>query len=131
MQAKKAEKCSTAKPAVGEKGFKVYGAPVNYSQFIGAKYGVLYMSKFYQYYQGSPTQEECEGADCLHPCYGASHETNCNTCLLYAFDRTVRESMTEEQAMGFCGACSVPAKEVELPKMMTYEQFKKAVKNNK
>jgi len=97
MQAKKAATCSTAKPAVGEKGFKVYGAPVNYSQYYGALYGVVYMNKFYpNYYQGSPTQEECEEADCLHPCYGASHETNCHTCYAYAFDRKVRESMTEE-----------------------------------
>ena len=25
-------------------------------------------------------KSSCEKADCLHPCYGASHESNCNSC---------------------------------------------------
>ena len=82
------------------------------------------MSKFYQYFQGSPTQEQCEQADCLHPCYGASHESNCNLCFQIAFVEEVNAKFTTEQFQQICGACSVPPMEIELPPMMTYEEFK-------
>ena len=55
------------------------------------------MSKFYQYFQGSPTKEQCEQADCLHPCYGASHESNCNLCFQDAFVDDVKAKYTTEQ----------------------------------
>ena len=25
-------------------------------------------------------KSSCEKVDCFHPCYGASHESNCNSC---------------------------------------------------
>ena len=58
LQASKAATCSTAKPAVGEQAYTVYGKyPANYSEYVASRYGMATMEKFYQYYQGSPTQE--------------------------------------------------------------------------
>ena len=37
--------------------------------------------------------------------------------------------MTEEQAAKICGACSVPPEELEIPKPLTYEQFKTGSSN--
>jgi len=34
------------------------------------------------------TVEECDDADCLHPCYGAEQGNNhCNTCFLIGFGK--------------------------------------------
>ena len=125
MRASKAQNCSKMEVEVGEAAYKLYGVvDVNYTVNVSAQVGASTMSKFYQYYQGSPTQEQCEQADCLHPCYGASHESNCNLCFQIAFVQDVNDKFTTEQFQQICGACSVPPKEIELPPMMTYEEFK-------
>lgn len=125
MVAKKADACSKMEVSVGEKAYRLYGAvDVNYTVHLSAQVGGSTMSKFYQYFHGSPTREQCEQADCLHPCYGASHESNCNLCFQDAFVDDVKAKFTPEQHRQICGACSVPAKEIELPQMKTYEEFK-------
>ena len=125
LKVKKASKCSKMEYSVGEKAYRLYDAvDVNYTVHLSAQIGGSTMSKFYQYFHGSPNREQCEQADCLHPCYGAAHESNCNLCFQDAFVADVKAKFTPEQFQQICGACSVPAKEIELPPMKTYEEFK-------
>ena len=78
---RKAETCDTYEPAVGSTPYTMFGMEINYTQAISAQIGTTNMQTFYTYFTGSPTQEECEAADCLNPCYGAEHEQNCSLCL--------------------------------------------------
>ena len=64
--------------------------------------------------------DACREADCLHPCYGASHESNCNSCMngLDYFQQQVRyldhEAHADHldamftQVEAICGKCQVP-----------------------
>ena len=97
-KAKKAESCAGQSPRVGAKAKTYYDGKleVNTTEDYAVQLGSATMSKFYQYFKGSPTRVECEEADCLHPCYGASHESNCNLCFQIAFDRETNDQFTTE-----------------------------------
>ena len=41
-----------------------------FGDYIEKAYAIMFGDNF--------TVEECDDADCLHPCYGASHERYCN-----------------------------------------------------
>ena len=60
----------------------------------------------------------CEEADCFHPCYGATHESSCNTCK-NGFEKYLRErrrtNISDEDREAFlnqvketCKRCQVP-----------------------
>ena len=72
---------------------------------------------------GSPSWDECEAADCLHPCYGADHEMNCSLCYNATFRQEQRQLMTDEEFGLICRGCSVPPKEFEIPPVMTFEEW--------
>ena len=126
---RKAETCDTYEPAVGSTPYTMFGMEINYTQAISAQIGTTNMQTFYTYFTGSPTQEECEAADCLNPCYGAEHEQNCSLCLQIAFSAEAQAQVTQEQFHEICDACHVPPTEVEIPDLMSYEEFKQAVQD--
>ena len=99
---------------------------INYTQAASAQVGNALMKTFYTYLTGSPTQEECESADCLNPCYGAAHETNCSLCFQIALSEEAQESITKEQLKQVCDACTVPPTEAEIPDLMTFNEFEQA-----
>ena len=82
-RALKAEICDNYTPKVGEH----YDprAPANLI-LLTTKTDQLHFNRFeelkpfYRKLGGSPNMDECAAADCLHPCYGASHEMNCSLC---------------------------------------------------
>ena len=78
----------------------------------------------YYYFTGNPTQETCEEADCLNPCYGAAHENNCPLCAQIALSAELQEQISEEDFKNVCSACKVPPEEIEIPDKMTYSEFK-------
>ena len=43
-----------------------------YGDAIYEMYAIMFGDNF--------TVDDCDEADCLHPCYGASHERYCNQC---------------------------------------------------
>lgn len=104
----------------------MYGAMRNYTVAMGMHVGNAEMRTFYTYFTGSPTKEECEEADCLNPCYGAAHETNCSLCFQIALSAEAQESITQEQFKKVCDACTVPPTEAEIPDLMTFDEFKQA-----
>ena len=122
--AKKAEKCDAFTPAVGSKPYTMYGMQINYTQAASMQLGAAKMRTFYTYLTGSPTQEQCESADCLNPCYGAAHESNCSLCFQIALSAEAQESITQEQLEQVCNACTVPPTEAEIPDLMSYSEFK-------
>ena len=44
-----------------------------------AKFGIMFGDRV--------TLEECDEWDCLHPCYGATHERYCNQCFLTGWSK--------------------------------------------
>ena len=71
------------------------------------------------------SQEACAEADCLHPCYGASHERGCNTCLMFALQKVkANQPVTFTDAQyDICDQCSIPPQEITLDPLMTFDQF--------
>ena len=86
--------------------------------------------KFQYMFGGRFTVEECDEADCLHPCYGADHERYCNQCFLTFWDKVEEglpfEFVGHEQEL--CGGCSVPSVPAEEPTpIMSFEEFMEEV----
>ena len=71
------------------------------------------------------TVDECDDADCLHPCYGASHERYCNQCWLIAYGKIQedKEFIFDEQETKLCRACKIPSPEAQELPMYTYDQY--------
>ena len=69
--------------------------------------------------------DACTQVDCLHPCYGASHERACNTCLMFVLDdlRNDRPVTFTDDEYDLCDQCSIPTQEVVLDPLMTFDQF--------
>ena len=70
------------------------------------------LARKYQYMFGDRfTIEECDEADCLHPCYGADHERYCSQCFLSFWDKVDSglpfEFVDYEEEI--CGGCNVPS----------------------
>ena len=101
----------------------MFGIWINYTQALSGQVGTTNMQNFYAYLTGNPSQSECEEADCLHPCYGASHEANCSLCFQIAFSAEAQDLLTTDEFMETCNACSVPVVEVEVPAKMTLEEY--------
>ena len=63
---------------------------------------------------GNPNKIQCEQDDCLHPCRGAGHESNCNMCLMYAYSKIKRGEdflpLAKHEAAA-CDGCVIPHKE--------------------
>lgn len=74
--------------------------------------------------------DACTQVDCLHPCYGASHERGCNRCLLFAVDYLKKGEdviFTDEQ-LAACDLCSLTPEEIVVPAFMSFDEFKAAVR---
>ena len=69
--------------------------------------------------------DDCDYEDCLHPCYGASHENYCHTCFLVALGKLEAEAefVFNEDEQNVCNACSIPTKEAEPITPMTWEEY--------
>ena len=50
-----------------------------YGDMIYEMYPVMFGDNF--------TVDECDAADCLHPCYGATHERYCNQCWMISYEK--------------------------------------------
>ena len=72
------------------------------------------------------TVDECDVADCLHPCYGAAQGNNyCNTCFLIGFSK-VKEGkpfVFAEDEQAVCDACSIPPKPQQKMETLTFEEW--------
>jgi len=97
LRSRKENTCSWSRTEPGKKGYKLHDTvDVNYTIWASAMIGSSDMDKFYKHTLTSTTKEECEKADCLHECYGASHESNCNLCFQIAIVDEFRAKFTNE-----------------------------------
>ena len=58
----------------------------------------------------------CKEADCLHPCFGPLHASNCNTCY-----KTWVQSRGKRKDKA-CGMCEIDYTEWTEPHIMTFEE---------
>lgn len=122
---KKTNTCSAAS-AVGATVARISGVDINYSQYLTYRKvrSVSKMKAFFETYlrgSDSPTYDECMTSDCLHKCYGAAHESNCNTCFNAAFDPRYKGT---EAHLKICGGCSKDPQEYQLPELLTLDEIK-------
>ena len=85
MRVKATEYCTETAAALGysETVGEWYGSArrgSNATIDLSAIYGDTYEEMYKVMFGDNFTVEECDEADCLHPCYGASHERYCNQC---------------------------------------------------
>ena len=88
-----------------------------YGNTIEEMYAIMFGDNF--------TIEECDEADCLHPCYGASHERYCNQCwgVSYMKIKNKEDFIFTEDEMKVCRSCKIPSPEAEPMPMMTYDEY--------
>merc|ERR1711893_187572 len=128
-RALKAEICDDYSPKVGDKFPWRYDSRAPGLTLPITKTDQLHYNRyeelkpFYRKLGGRPTWDECAAADCLHPCYGASHEMNCSLCHNATFRPEQRQQMTDTEYALICKGCSVPPKEFEIPPVMTFEEW--------
>ena len=63
----------------------------------------------------------CKGADCLHPCFGPLHASNCNKC--YTTWVQTRGKRKDKA----CGMCEIDFEEWTEPHIMTFEEKMEAL----
>ena len=71
------------------------------------------------------TADACAAADCLHPCYGASHERGCNTCLMFAISKLKNgeDVVLSDEQYAICDQCKIPPVEIDMHTLMTFDEF--------
>ena len=74
---------------------------------------------------GRISRDACEANDCLHPCYGASHEANCSKCLTIARSKVSKGKdflpLSKKEA-AVCNHCTIPAPEFDTS-IPSFEQW--------
>ena len=88
MRTKANDYCTTYSEALGfdpvvekeyGRGRRKYNATLKMTEILGDvhwAFGEMFGDKI--------SVDDCDEADCLHPCYGASHERYCSQCWMFA-----------------------------------------------
>ena len=107
----------------GDKISSIDGKPSTYTKAYSHYVGPAIPNLYDRLFKNSPNKQQCESVDCLHPCYGAAHEINCYTCSRALIDQNFYNSYGKKNVDMACEGCSVPPKEFDVPKLMSYNEF--------
>merc|ERR1711997_49612 len=116
----KANTCLDAsKPPVGKEAYRVTrrGERVNFTSYTlkkmprEARDALMGLMG-----DGEVSKRECKDADCLHPCFGPLHASNCNKC--YKTWVQTRGKMKSKA----CDLCEIDYEEWTEPHIMTFEE---------
>ena len=110
---------NSRKPPIGTKAYRVggIGNRINYTEKMlknlptEAKRALMTILG-----DGEIGGRACKDADCLHPCFGPLHASNCNKCY-----KTWVKSRGQMQSRS-CGACDIDYTEWTEPHIMTFEE---------
>jgi len=124
----KAEYCKKWEDVpVGHKYTDGHGDMYNYSELmLDAQSANVIRTVFRDFYkaENGVTKDSCREADCLHPCYGASHEQYCTTCWSLVRSNGLDKSVWPESHLAVCDLCLIPAEDIDLSAYdITYEEY--------
>ena len=124
IEAKSNTCLDSTKPPIGQEAYRVTrrGERMNYTSYIikkmppAAREALMGLMG-----NGDVSKRECKDADCLHPCFGPLHASNCNKC--YKTWVQTRGKMKSKA----CDLCEIDYEEWTEPHIMTFEEKMEAL----